>query len=208
MIRTGTMTVFRVSRLTARVVLACIGLMIISPLASAQQAPVTTIKVPYGLSWGDSVEKIRDMIGAVKARETSFTQKGPGKTSLEAEGLAIGDPLLRKTVFTLRGGSLVEVELQYGNPNWDAEKTTDFFDRTRRRIDERYGAGTLLVNKVREHPSGENTPGDMTYTLIIYQWTQPMAALELSYYAAEEQSSSAGTNNPSCRVVSLHYKTP
>lgn len=206
MIRTSSMTDFCIKRLRFVVALACIGLTSVPSISAAQQSPATAIKVPYGLSWGDGVEKIRDMIGAVKARETSFTQKGPGKTSLEAEGLAIGDPLLRKTVFTLRGGALVEVELQYGNPNWDAEKTTDFFDRTRRRIDERYGAGTLLVNKVREHPSGDTPPGDMTYTLIIYQWAQPMAALELSYYAAEETTTS--TNSPSCRVVSLHYKTP
>lgn len=201
------MSISDAKRLRFVALLACIVLLAIPARSPAQQAP-PSIKVPYGLSWGDGVEKIRDMIGAVKARETGFTQKAPGKSSLEAEGLAIGDPLLRKTVFTLRGNALVEVELQYGNTNWDTEKTSDFFDRTRRRIDERYGAGTLLVNKVREHPTGESAPGDMTYTLIIYQWTQPMTALELSYYAAEEKASSGETNSPSCKVVSLHYKTP
>jgi len=41
----------------------------------------------------------------------------------------------------------------------------------------------------------------VTYTLIIYQWTQPTASLELDYYGVEgvEQA---------LRLVSLHYKAP
>ena len=159
------------------------------------------IKVPYALAWGDSADKVREMINAVKGRETSCVEKAPGKVILEAEGLAIGDQLLKKSRFTFKEGSLTEVELQYGDPSWDGEKTIDFFDRTRRRIDERYGPGTLLVNKTKEHPAGEKVPEDMNYTLIIYQWVQPTVALELSYYSIEEKEKSL-------RLVSLHYKTP
>jgi hypothetical protein len=120
---------------------------------------------------------------------------------MEAEGLGVGDTLLRKSLFTFKEGSLVEVELQYGDPSWDSEKTLDFFDRTRRRIDERYGSGTLLVNKVKERPTGDNIPRSVTYTLIIYQWIQPAVALELNFYSVEDEEKSY-------RLVSLHYKTP
>jgi hypothetical protein len=141
------------------------------------------------------------MLHAVKARETAFSVKIPGRAVLEAEGLGVGDTLLRKSLFTFKEGSLVEVELQYGDPSWDSEKTLDFFDRTRRRIDERYGSGTLLVNKVKERPTGDNIPRSVTYTLIIYQWIQPAAALELNFYSVEDEEKSY-------RLVSLHYKTP
>lgn len=167
----------------------------------AEGQPVQGIRVPYGMAWGDSPEKVRDMIRAVKAEETSFATKSPGKDVLEAQGLAVGDPLLRKSLFMFREGSLVEIELQYGDSTWDAEKTLDFFDRTRRRINERYGTGTLLVNKVKEHPSGQKVPDDMNYTLIVYQWNQPSVVLELDYYAVEEKEKAL-------RLVSLHYKAP
>lgn len=171
----------------------------------AQQASAQAIKIPYALAWGDSVEKVREMLNAVKGHETAFSQKAPGKFVMEAEGLGVGDQLLKKSLFTFREGALVQVELQYGDPSWDAEKTLDFFDRTRRRIGERYGAGTLIVNKVKERPSGEKVPQDMTYTLIIYQWSQPTVALELNYYSVE---GGEGEGAKALRLVSLHYKAP
>jgi hypothetical protein len=167
----------------------------------AQDTGIREIKIPYALSWGDSAEKIRGMIAAVKARETACSEKGPGTVVIEAEGLGVGDPLLKKSLFTFREGSLVEVELQYGNDSWDGDKAVDFFDRTRRRIDERYGAGTLMVNKVKEVPPEEGIPKDLTYTMIIYRWTQAMVALELNFYSMEG-------NERAYRIVSLHYKTP
>ena len=167
----------------------------------AQQETPREIKVPYALGWGDSMEKIRDMLNAVKAREIACTEKVPGKMVLEAEGLGVGDPLLKKSSFVFRNGLLSEVELQYADSSWDGSKAVDFFDRTRRRIDERYGAGTLMVNKVKESPSGENIPKDANYTLIIYNWTQPTVALELNFYSMEEKENAY-------RLVSLRYRAP
>ena len=167
----------------------------------AQDTTLREIKIPYSLSWGDSPEKIHDMISAVKAQETASTEQSPGKLVIEAEGLGVGDPLLKKSLFTFHDGALVEVELQYADEAWDADKSVDFFDRTRRRIDERYGAGMLMVNKVKEAPPGNDLPKDLTYTMIIYRWAQPMVALELNFYSME------GIDR-AYRIVSLHYKTP
>jgi len=172
---------------------------------SAQQPAAQPIKIPYALAWGDSIEKVREMLNAVKGREIAFSQKAPGRFVLEAEGLGVGDQLLKKSLFTFREGALVEVELEYGNPSWDAEKTLDFFDRTRRRIGERYGTGILIVNKLKEHPAGDKVPQDMIYTLIIYQWAQPTVALELNYYSVE---GGEGESAKALRLVSLHYKLP
>ena len=41
----------------------------------------------------------------------------------------------------------------------------------------------------------------MSYTLIVYEWSQPSVALQLDYYAVEEKEKAL-------RLVSLHYKTP
>jgi hypothetical protein len=184
-----------------RIMLMMIALPMTGGVAVAQQQTLKEIKIPYSLTWGDSIDKVREMINAVKAHETSCTEKSIGKVVLEADGLSIGDTMLKKSLFNFKDGSLIEIELQYDDPSWDAEKTVDFFDRTRRRIDERYGPGTLLVNKVKEHPPGDNIPKETTYTLIIYQWSQPTVNLELNYYSVEER-------DKSLRLVSLHYKTP
>lgn len=181
---------------------ALIGLGMLSPFfCQAAASSTMAIKVPYGVAWGASVENVREMIRAVKGTESAYSQKTAGRSVLEAEGLNVGDQLLLKSLFTFRDGLLVEVELEYGDPSWDTEKTTDFFDRTRRRIDERYGTGTLLVNKVKEHPSDAKAPGDVTFTLIIYQWSQPTVALELNYSSVEG-------NEKAVRMVSLRYKMP
>jgi hypothetical protein len=173
-----------------------------SAVVKAQDTGVREIKIPYALSWGDTPEKIRDMISAVKAHETADSEKSPGKVVIEAEGLGVGDPLLKKSLFTFRDGSLVEVELQYVDETWDGDKAIDFFDRTRRRIDERYGAGILMVNRVKDHPADDPTiPEDLNYTMIVYHWTQSMVALELNFYSMEEKERAF-------RIVSLHYKTP
>jgi len=199
------MTAFRFSSLPNFI---CVALLVFtvgeiffgSPVL-AQQTGASEIKVPYSMSWGDSIEKLRGMIAAVKAHENSCTEKSPGKVVIEAEGLGIGNPLLRRSLFTFRDGALVEVELQYTDAAWDGDKAVDFFDRTRRRIDERYGAGTLLVNKVRETPNGEKIPKDATYTLIIYNWIQPIVSLELNFYSMEEKENA-------CQIVSLRYRAP
>jgi hypothetical protein len=184
-----------------RTILVVLALLATEMATVAQQPALKEIKIPYSLSWGDNIDKVREMINAVKAHEISRVEKPGGKVVMEAEGLNISDLLLKKSLFTFKDGSLVEVELQYDDPAWDAEKTVDFFDRTRRRIDERYGLGTLLVNRVKEHPESGGMPKETTYTLIIYQWCQPTVSLELNYYSFEELEKHL-------RIVSLHYKTP
>jgi len=183
--------------------LACLltaSCFLLTPSFAQTEAP-REIKIPYTLSWGDAPEKIHDMIAAVKAHELGSSEKLPGKLVIEAEGLGVGDPLLKKSLFTFRDRGLVEVELQYDNVAWDGDKAVDFFDRTRRRIDERYGAGTLMVNKVKEHPEESDVPKTANYSLIIYRWAQPVVALELNFYSMEDEARA-------CRVVSLIYKIP
>lgn len=180
--------------------LLCLGVLLSARPLAAQSAGGREIKVPYGLAWGDSAEKIREMIRGVKGREISSVEKSPGRLQIEAEGLGVGENLLRKSLFTFRDGSLAEVELQYGDPAWDAAQTVDFFDRTRRRIDERYGPGILIVNRVHQKPEDEKIPSDMFYSLIIYRWSQPTVNLELDYYGVED-------GVKTLRLVSLHYKS-
>ena len=79
--------------------LICIGMQCAIWSCFAQQTGASEIKVPYAMSWGDTIEKLRGMIEAVKAHEISCTEKSPGKIVIEADGLGIGNPLLKKSVF-------------------------------------------------------------------------------------------------------------
>ncbi len=167
----------------------------------AEAAAFREIKVPYGLSWGDGVDKVRDMLRAFKGKETGISDKAPGRTVLEAEDLGIGQPLMKKTLFMFKEGSLVEIEQQFNDPGWDGEKAADYFGEIRRRVDERYGPGTKMVEKLKEKPADNNAPSDMTFTLIVYRWSQPTVALELNLTSVEGSTRAF-------RLVSLHYKTP
>ena len=99
---------------------------------------------------------------------------------------------LKRTVFYFKNGALVEVELQYQSPDWDILRYDDFMSAVRRRIEQKYGAGTLIA-KTRA------PEGDVIQTIVGYKWNQNDTAIELIYYSAENASQSY-------RTVSVHYK--
>ena len=69
-----------------RIMLVLMALLMEGGVALAQQQTHKEIKIPYSLAWGEGISKVREMINAVKARETSCTEKSIGKVVLEAEG--------------------------------------------------------------------------------------------------------------------------
>jgi len=147
------------------------------------------IRVPFNFAWGDSAQRLEDCLNKVQARIVERTTIGD-RSVLVVEG--IPQKLLIRATFYFQGGSLNEIELQYGDRTWDSMQYADFFDQTRRNIDAKYGAGRVVVRqKTRE--------GEILQTLIGYQWVQAMTSLQLYYFTAEQ-----GAN--SLRVLSLHYK--
>lgn len=147
------------------------------------------IRVPFNFQWGESAQRLEDSLTKVQARvvERKTVQH---RNVLVVEG--IPQKLLQRALFYFDSDSLSEIELHYGDASWDSVQYAQFFDQTRRNIDNKYGMGRVIARqKTRE--------GEILQTLIGYQWIQATTSLQLFLYTAEKGAESI-------RVLSLHYK--
>jgi hypothetical protein len=147
------------------------------------------IRVPFNFQWGESAQRLEESLAKVQARvvERKTVQN---RNVLVVEG--IPQKLLLRVLFYFDSDSLNEIELHYGDSSWDSVQYAQFFDQTRRNIDNRYGMGRVIARqKTRE--------GEILQTLIGYQWVQATTSLQLFLYTAEKGAESI-------RVLSLHYK--
>jgi hypothetical protein len=147
------------------------------------------IRVPFNFQWGESAQRLEDSLIKVQARvvERKTIQN---RNVLVVEG--IPQKLLLRALFYFDSDSLCEIELHYGDPSWDSLQYAQFFDQTRRNIDNKYGMGRVIARqKTRE--------GEILQTLIGYQWVQATTSLQIFLYTAEKEAESI-------RVLSLHYK--
>ncbi|MFV0415847.1 MAG: hypothetical protein ACK5NG_05715 [Chthoniobacterales bacterium] len=146
------------------------------------------IKPPFGLYWGESANRLEGILEKSKAKIIE-KKTVDGRLCIVATG--IPQKLLLRTTFYFENNALEEVELNYGDPNWDPLKYLDFFDKTRRHLDNRYGSGKLIA-RTRTDNKG------FISSLSGYQWVQPGSSLQLFLFTAEE-----GLNK--IRVLSMHY---
>lgn len=147
------------------------------------------IRVPFNFQWGESAQRLEESLMKVQAKvvERKTVQN---RSVLVVEG--IPQKLLLRVLFYFESDSLNEIELHYGDASWDSLQYAQFFDQTRRNIDNRYGMGRVIARqKTRE--------GEILQTLIGYQWVQATTSLQLFLYTAEKGAESI-------RVLSLHYK--
>ncbi|MBN8709974.1 MAG: hypothetical protein BGO12_20920 [Verrucomicrobia bacterium 61-8] len=158
-------------------------------LACGSAPAVEEIKVPFNFTWGESSQRLEDSMKRVQASVVERKQV-QNRLCLVVEG--IPQKLLQRALFYFDNDSLNEIELHYGDPNWDSTQYGNFFDQTRRNIEGKYGIGRVVARqKTRE--------SDVLQTLIGYQWTQNATSLSLYYYTAERDANSY-------RLLSLHYR--
>lgn len=156
-----------------------------SPLRAQQP-----INPPFGLQWGESTDRLESLLRGAKANIVERRMTEGGREAWTVEGLVQAG--LRRALFYFRDSSLVEVELQYQSADWDTAKYDEFMGQVRRRIEEKFGPGTLVARaKEREGP--------VLQTVVGYKWSQNNTAIQLFYYAAEDA-------DQIYRTVSVHYK--
>lgn len=162
---------------------------------SAQTASATLeeINPPFGLRWGETPDRLEKLLTGAKATITE-RRVIEGRTAWTVEGLL--QQGLQRTVFYFRDDGLVEVELQYDNPEWDTAKYDEFMNDVRRKVEQKFGTGRLIARS----KTPETTPdGPVTQTVVGYKWEKNAGTIQLFYYAAEN-----ATNT--WRTVSVHYK--
>jgi hypothetical protein len=159
-------------------------------LAGAFPAHSQQIPPPFGLRWAEGqkqITKVIDHAGAHIVDKTTIE----GREAWTIEGLI--QPALKRTIFYFGSEkNLVEVELQYQQPEWDLVAYEQFLDNARQRLEALYGPATVLAKDKKPE-------GDIMQTIVGYQWQQPSSSIQLFFFSAER-------NSEVYRSVSLHYR--
>ena len=159
-------------------------------LALGQESISQQIGPPFGLHWAEGEKEVARMLEKSGAQIIA-KQNVQGRDAWTVEGLV--QPALRRTLFYFGAEkSLVEVELQYENPDWDLVAYEEFLNSARERLEQRYGPPTVLARD-------KQPEGDVMQTVVGYQWQQKSSSLQLFFFSAER-------DKDVYRTVSLHYR--
>jgi len=152
--------------------------------AAAQQE----IKAPFGMQWGESVARIKQVAGNAKAKIVDERMAGDREV-LVVEGIV--QEGLKRTLFYFTNGGLSEVELQYDREGWDDAKVDAWVATIKREADKKYGPSRLFADE-----NGDD--GGMRHSLKGWMWVQNFVSLRLIHYTAKK-------GDEKMRRVSLHY---
>lgn len=159
-------------------------------LAPGQELPSLQIGPPFGLHWAEGEKEVAKMLEKSGAQITS-KENVQGRDTWTVEGLI--QPALKRTILYFGSEKgLVEVELQYENPDWDLVAYEEFLNSARQRLEARYGPPTVLARD-------KQPQGDVMQTVVGYQWQQKFSSLQLFFFSAER-------DKDVYRTVSLHYR--
>ncbi len=152
--------------------------------ACAQQE----IKAPFGMKWGESPARIRQVVTNAKAKVVEEREVA-GREVIVVEGIV--QEGLKRTLFYFSDGGLSEVELQYDREGWDDTRVASWVSSIKQQADQKYGAGRLYADD-------QGDADGMRHRLQGWMWNQNFVSLRLVLYTAEK-------NGEKLRRVSLHY---
>ena len=167
-----------------RCLLLAIFAVLLTPCARAQQE----IKAPFGMQWGESVERIKEVVGKAKARVVEEKVVGE-RDVIVVEGIV--QEGLKRTLFYFSDGGLGEVELQYDREGWDDARVASWVTTIKQQADRKYGPGRIFADD-RGDKDG------LKHTLRAWIWVQDFVSLRLVHYTAQQ-------GEDRMRRVSLHY---
>ena len=158
-------------------------------LAPVAAPGAETIKLPFGLRWGETTTRLERLLTGAKAT-IKERRTVAGREVWEVEGILARD--LQRTMFYFSRGELVEVELQYRTAEWDEDKYNTFMGDVRKKLEQKYGPPELVARK--EEPLGE-----VIQKVVGWKWNQNNTAIELFDFSAQ-------TGRHTFRTLSVHYK--
>jgi hypothetical protein len=167
-----------------RLLLAACALLFAALPARAQQE----IKAPFGMQWGESVDRTKEVIGKAKAKVVEEKVVGE-RDVLVVEGIV--QEGLKRTLFYFSEGGLSEVELQYDREEWDEARVSSWVTTIKQQADKKYGPGRIFADDRGEKES-------LRHTLRAWIWVQNFVSLRLVHYTAQQ-------DGQRMRRVSLHY---
>jgi hypothetical protein len=158
----------------------------------AGRGAIAGIAPPFGLRWGESKEDVISQM-AKAGVEVLKRPKVSDREVLAIEGIT--QPSLKQTIAyfdTPKSAGLVEVELQYGDPEWTFDGYRAFVVSVTRHLRAYYGEPTVLERDRRPQ-------GNTVETVAGYQWQNDTNGVLLFFYSVEQGKNVYTT-------VSIHYR--
>jgi hypothetical protein len=146
------------------------------------------IKAPFGMQWGESIDRIKEVVGKAKAKVVEEKVVGE-RDVLIVEGIV--QEGLKRTIFYFSQGGLGEVELQYDREGWDEPRVASWVTTIKQQADRKYGPGRIFAEDRGEKEG-------ITHSLRAWIWIQNFVSLRLVHYTAQQ-------GEARMRRVSLHY---
>lgn len=146
------------------------------------------IKAPFGMQWGETSARIKEVVTKAKAKVTGERTLGR-RDVLSVEGIV--QEGLKRTLFYFTENGLSEVELQYEREGWDDARVAAWVGSIKRQADLKYGTGRLFADERGD------TDG-ISHRLQGWMWVQNFVSLRLVHYSAQK-------GEEKMRRVSLHY---
>jgi len=159
-------------------------LLVAPPMAMAQQQ----IKAPFGMQWGETLDRITEVVSKAKAKIAGVNTVG-NREALAVDGIV--QEGLKRTIFYFSEGGLNEVELQYDREDWDEPRVASWVTTIKQQADRKYGPGRLFADERGEKDG-------IQHTLRGWIWVQGFVSLRLVHYTAQK-------GQKRMRRISLHY---
>lgn len=166
---------------------AAVTLLLLAALAAPLNAQ-QEIKAPFGMQWGESAIRIKQVVTKAKAKVVEERPSG-ARDLMVVEGIV--QEGLQRTLFYFKEGGLSEVELQYDRQDWDDVRVDSWVNTIKLQADRRYGPGRVFADETGD----EN---GLRHSLKGWLWTQNFVSMRLIYYRAQK-------GDEKLRRVSLHY---
>jgi hypothetical protein len=165
-----------------------LGAMLIPQVYAQSSAP--KIQPPFGLYWGQSQKAVEHVMNQAQAKIVG-RESISGRDAWTIQGLV--QPGLKQTILYFgTTKDLVEVELQYEQPNWDLVAYEEFLNSARKRLESKYGPPVVLARD-------KKPKGDVMETVVGYEWHEATSSIGLFFYSAQR-------NADIYRIVSVHYR--
>jgi hypothetical protein len=171
---------------------ACLLLAFASVADAQVQDTTREMKPPFGLTWGETTDRLERLLKGAKASIVAKRQVGSDREAWDVEGLGLDQSGLKRVIFYFRRSELIGVELQYLREDWKEADYDKFMGEVRRRLEQRYGPGQQIVRRTEPE-------GTVTQTLVGYQWNLNNTAIELIYFGAHDAENAF-------RTLSVHYR--
>ena len=164
--------------------------------APTAEDPVT---LPYGFSWGDSMDMVVQALPRVKAKIKDKKPLGDRGEIWVLTGIEV--PGLRESRAIFQERQLVGLDLEYGAADWPVEKFRAAMANLRRKLETMFaGTGTML----KRGPVEGNDDSNVEQILTGYEWRRGDTIVLLVYFSAEKR----GANSPKdiFRSMTIRYR--